>query len=146
MSIVNKLKLVTAKRQNIANPIAFRRDKMCRKLAEQLAIAKAKKDGKGFVATKMKKVLDEETGLEKVIEVAKRVKEWYWVDNNKVQLQLMYGTKPLTLNGKGANTIELASGDELINTLEVLIEATKAGELDEALETASKALKERFDK
>ena len=146
MSVINKLKLVVAKRDKKFNPIAFRRQKLCSKLVEQLAMAKAKKDGKTFIATKMKKVVDEDTGLEKVIEVAKRTKEWYWVDNNKVQLQVMYGTKPLTFNAKGANTIEVNSGDELINTLEVLIEATNAGELDEALDNASKALKERFDK
>jgi len=146
MTALSKFKLVVAKRQQKFNPVAFRRQKLCTKLAEQLAMAKAKKEGKSFIATRMKKVIDEETGLEKVIEVAKRTKEWYWVENNKVQLQVMYGTKPLTFNAKGANTIEVNSGDELINTLEVLMEATNAGELDDALESASKALKERFDK
>jgi hypothetical protein len=146
MTVLTKFKLVTAQRKRDNDPVKLRREKLCRKLAEQLAMAKAKKDGKGFIATKMKKVIDEETGLEKVIEVAKKVKEWYWLDNNKIQLQVMYGTKALALNAKGANTIEIASGDELINTLDVLIEAVNAGELDSALQSASVALKERFDK
>lgn len=146
MSVVNKLKLVVAKRQNKLSATAFRRQKLCGKIAEQLAMAKAKKEGKSYVATKIKRVVDADTGLANDVEVTKRLKEWYWVENNKVQLQIMYGTKPLTLNAKGANTIELTSGDELINTLEVLIESVNAGELDEAIEGASKMLRERFDK
>ena len=146
MSVINKLKLVISKRQTKLSPTAFRRHKLCSKIAEQLAMAKAKKEGKAYAATKLKRVVDAESGIASDVEVTKRLKEWYWVENNKVQLQIMYGTKPLTLNAKGANTIELASGDELINTLEVLLEAVGAGELDEAIESASKSLRERFDK
>jgi hypothetical protein len=146
MSVINKLKLVISKRQTKLSPTAFRRHKLCSKIAEQLAMAKAKKEGKAYAATKLKRVVDAETGIAIDVEVTKRLKEWYWVENNKVQFQIMYGTKPLTLNAKGANTIELASGDELINTLEVLLEAVGAGELDEAIESASKSLRERFDK
>ncbi len=146
MSAINKLKLVISKRQTKLSPTAFRRHKLCSKIAEQLAMAKAKKEGKAYAATKLKRVVDVESGIASDVEVTKRLKEWYWVENNKVQLQIMYGTKPLTLNAKGANTIELASGDELINTLEVLLEAVGAGELDEAIESASKSLRERFDK
>ena len=146
MSVINKLKLVISKRQTKLSPTAFRRHKLCSKIAEQLAMAKAKKEGKAYAATKLKRVVDAESGIASDVEVTKRLKEWYWVENNKVQLQIMYGTKPLTLNAKGANTIELASGDELINTLELLIEAVGAGELDDAIESASKSLRERFDK
>jgi len=78
--------------------------------------------------------------------LSERVNRKYRWDGRTLTLQIMYGTKPLTLNAKGANTIELASGDELINTLELLIEAVGAGELDDAIESASKSLRERFDK
>lgn len=146
MSVLNKFKLVVANRQNKLSPTACRRKKLCGKIAEQLTMAKAKKEGKAFIATKLKRVVDANTGIATDIEVTKRVNEWYWFENNKIQLQIMYGTKPLTLNAKGANTVEIASGDELINTLEVLIEAVATGELDDAIESASKTLRERFDK
>ena len=146
MSVLNKFKLVVANRQKNLNPVNFRRKKLCGKIAEQLAMAKAKKEGKTYVATRLKRIVDVNTGIASDIEVTKRLKEWYWFENNKIQLQIMYGTKPLSLNAKGANTIEIASGDELINTLEVLIEVVATGELDDAIEIASKTLRERFDK
>ena len=146
MSVLNKFKLIVANRQNKLSPAVYRRKKLCGKIAEQLAMAKAKKEGKTFIATRLKRVVDVNTGIATDIEVSKRVKEWYWLENNKIQLQIMYGTKPLTLNAKGANTFEIATGDELINTLEVLIEAVATGELDDAIESASKTIRERFDK
>lgn len=146
MSVINKLKLTTAKREGKLSPVVLRRQKLCSKITEQLAMAQAKKDGKAYAATKIKRVIDAETGVAREVEVSKRVKEWYWIDGNKVLLQIMYGTKPLTLNSKGANTVEVGSGVELLNTLSALKDAVASGEFDEAIEAASKSIRQRFAK
>ena len=146
MSVINKLKLTTAKREGKLSPVVLRRQKLCSKITEQLAMAQAKKDGKAYTATKIKRVIDAETGVARDVEVSKRIKEWYWIDGNKVLLQIMYGTKPLTLNSKGANTVEVGSGVELLNTLSALKDAVASGEFDEAIEAASKSIRQRFAK
>lgn len=146
MSVISKLKLTTAKREDKLSPVVLRRQKLCSKITEQLAMAQAKKDGKAYAATKIKRVIDAETGVAREVEVSKRVKEWYWIDGNKVLLQIMYGTKPLTLNSKGANTVEVGSGVELLNTLSALKDAVASGEFDEAIEAASKSIRQRFAK
>ncbi len=146
MSVINKLKLVTAKREAKLSPVTLRRQKLCGKITEQLVMAQAKRDGKAYVATKIKRVVNAETGIAQDVEVSKRVKEWYWIEGSKVLLQIMYGTKPLTLNSKGANTVEVNSGVELLNTLTVIKEAVANGEFDDAIEAASKSIHQRFAK
>jgi hypothetical protein len=79
-----------------------------------------------------------------VVEAHKRVKEWYWAgDTGRVHLALRYGSKTLEI-AKGKNAIEVANGEELLSTLELLRSAVLAGELDTQMETASKALREGF--
>jgi len=61
-------------------------------------------------------------------------------------LAVRYGSKTLTLNSKGANCIELNTGDELISTLALLKDAVIAGELDDAIANASDKLRAGFGK
>ena len=44
------LKLITAKKTSQVTPIQARRNKLCGRIAEQIALAKAKVDGTVFVA------------------------------------------------------------------------------------------------
>jgi hypothetical protein len=81
------------------------------------------------------------------VEVAKRVREWFWInDAGKINLVIKYGAKTLPLNKKGANAIELSTGDELINTLKSLKVAVLNGELDDAITEVSNATKAAFAK
>jgi hypothetical protein len=81
------------------------------------------------------------------VEATKRVREWFWVsDSGKINLAVKYGAKTLALNKKGANAIELASGDELIATLKTLKTAVANGEFDDAIAEVSKATKLAFGK
>jgi len=67
-------------------------------------------------------------------------------DNGKINLAIKYGAKTLPLNKKGANAIELATGDELIATLKSLKTAVLDGELDDAINEVSEATRARFIK
>ena len=106
----------------------------------------AKKNGTLYAPKRLRSVTNE-VGERVVVETTKRVKEWFWTTpNNKINLSVRYGSKTLTLNSKGANAIELTTGDELLATLETLKHAVIEGELDEAINNASDKLRAGFTK
>jgi len=146
MSSIAKLKLITSKRERAVSPIVLRRTKLSQKLEEQLQLATAQKEGRLYAPKRIKTVTND-SGERVAVETTKRVKEWYWTTaNNKINLALRYGSKTLTLNAKGANCIELSTGDELLATLAMLKDAVIAGELDDAISNASDNLRAGFAK
>jgi len=85
-----------------------------------------------------------EDGIRRTIEVAKRVKPWWFVaDNGKVCINVRYGSKLIEL-AKGKTAIEVASAEDLIRTLDVIKSAVIEGELDAQIEAASGALRAGF--
>ena len=146
MSFISKLKLVTSKRERNLSPIMLRRQKLATKIEEQLELARCQKNGTLYAPKRLKTVTNE-AGERVVVESTKRVKEWFWTTpNNKINLSVRYGSKTLTLNAKGANCIELSTGDELLATLAMLKDAVIAGELDDAISNASDNLRAGFAK
>ena len=149
MSTLNGLKLVVSKKQSHTSPIIIRRNKLIAKLHEQLALCEAQREGKTYAPMRLKTYVNKATGERMTAEVAKRVKEWFWVsnENNKINLSVKYGAKTLTLNKKTkANAIEVANGEELIATLKSLKVAVANGELDEAITEISEATRIAFGK
>ena len=146
MSTISKLKLITSKKERNTDPIIVRRTKLATKIEEQIHLATAQKEGRIYAPKRIKN-LTNENGERVAVESAKRIKEWYWTTaNKKINLSVRYGSKTLTLNNKGANCIELSTGEELISTLVMLKEAVIAGELDEAISNASDKLRAGFNK
>jgi hypothetical protein len=148
MSTLNNLKLVVSKRHQTVSPIVHRRNKLVAKLHEQIELCEAKQAGKTFAPTRLKTYTNKQTGERMTAEVAKRVREWFWVSNTtgKINLAIKYGAKTLSLSAKGANAIELKDGAELIATLKELKIATANGELDDAITKASNATRQAFGK
>lgn len=147
MSTLNTLKLVTSKKHTTVSPIVHRRNKLVSKLHEQIEMCEAKKAGQNYAPKKLKTFTNKQTGERMTTEVTKRIKEWFWVnDAGKINLVIKYGAKTLSLNKKGANAIELATGDELINTLKSIKTAVLNGELDDAITEVSNATKAAFGK
>jgi hypothetical protein len=145
MSVIAKLKLVTSKRERNLSPIVVRRNKLAAKIEEQLQLAQAQKEGRLYAPKRIKNVTNAE-GERVAVETTKRVKEWYWTTPaNKINLFVRYGSKTLELS-KGKNAIELSTVDELLATLSILKEAVIAGELDDAINTASDKLRAGFSK
>ena len=145
MSVIAKLKLVSSKRERTISPIVVRRTKLHAKLNEQLELATANKEGRVYAPKRIKTVTNAD-GNRVSVESVKRVKEWFWTGaGNKINLSVRYGSKTLEL-AKGKNAIELGTSDELIATLAALKEAVLAGELDEAINSASDKLRAGFGK
>lgn len=147
MSTLTALKLVVGKKHQTVAPIVHRRNKLIAKLHEQIELCEAQRSGTTYAPKRLKTYTNKQTGERMTVEVVKRVKEWFWISNSgKINLAVKYGAKTLPLNKKGANAIELASGDELINTLKSLKVAVADGELDDAINEVSSATRLAFGK
>ena len=146
-TVLSSFKIISANKQNNNDSVQFRREKLCRKIDEQINLAKAVSEGNTYSVKTQRNVKDKDSGLRTTVEINRRVRQWWFVnrDTNKVALQLRYGTKVIEFS-KGKNAIEVSSGQELINTLEKLRVATMNGELDECINTASLLVKARFKK
>jgi hypothetical protein len=146
-AILSSLKLVNAKRQNSVDPVIFRRNKLNEKLKIQIAMAEALNKGEKFTVKRIRKMRDEITGQTSLVEVSKRVKTWWFTnnDNKKVAVQIFYGNKVIDL-AKGKNAVEVSNGDELIAVLSKLQDAVLDGSLDAQIEQAADSVKARFAK
>ncbi len=143
-SILAALKFTTAKKPTQLSPVQNRRAKLCKKLDEQMAIAKGRQSGTLYVVNKISTVVNA-NGEEEVVEVPKRLKEWWFAtDGGKLALTVRYGARVLTLNAKGMAAIEVAGIDDLVTTLEAVKAAVVAGELDAAIDSASGSLRQGF--
>jgi hypothetical protein len=146
-TVLSSLKVINAVKQVANDSTQFRREKLCKKLDEQINLAIAVSEGNTYTVKRQRNIKDKDSGLTTTVEVNKRVRQWWFVnrDTNKVALQLRYGTKVIEF-AKGKNAIEVNSGEELITTLQKLRTATMNGELDECINTASLLVKARFKK
>ena len=144
MSVLSNLKLVDVKKPRNMPVIVVRRNKLSSKLWEQIQLAKSQVDGTPFVVTKYKSMIDRETGLRKQVEIPKRIKPWWFQsEQGKVCVSVKYGSWTIEL-AKGKPSVEVASAQDLIKTLETIKSAVEAGELDTQIETASASLRSGF--
>lgn len=146
MAVLSNLKLVASNKHQSVAPIVQKRNKLIAKIHQQIELCEAQKAGNAYAPKILKTYTNKQTGERMTVEVVKRVRGWFWVSNTtgKINLAIKYGAKILPLNKKGANAIELSSGDELIATLKELKTATANGEFDEAINLASTATRETF--
>ena len=146
-AILNNLKFVAAKRPTKIPAVQVRRNKLSNKLFEQIKLATALRDGSTYSPTHLRSVRDRDSGEIKRIEQPKRIRQWWFTnENGKVCVQIKYGSKTLDLGGKGKTAVEVANADELIKVLELIKSAVETGELDSQLESAGFKLREVFGK
>jgi len=145
MSTLAALKLTAAKKSQSVTPASLRRNKLNKKLAEQIHLAKAHLAGENYTSTRLRAIRDDD-GIRRMVEVPKNVRAWWWNgENGKIALNVRYGARLVEIT-KGKTTIEIATPNDLIPTLELIKKAVDAGELDMQLETASVKLREGFGK
>ena len=146
MGTLSTLKLTAATKPQQVSPVQQRRNKLLRRIDEQIELASAVIQGKHFSAVKVRNITDKETGVRTAVEGSKRVKAWWFKqENGKLALSVRYGAKVLEL-AKGKFAVEIAAEKELVTTLEVVKSAVEAGELDTAIENAAGKLREGFSK
>ncbi len=145
MSTLAALKLTAAKKSQSVTPVSLRRNKLSKKIIDQIQLAKAHLAGENYTSTRLRSIRDDD-GIRRMVEVPKSVRAWWWNgENGKIALNVRYGARSVEIT-KGKTTIEIATPDDLIPTLELIKKAVDAGELDTQLETASVKLREGFSK
>jgi hypothetical protein len=145
MATLDNLKFTAAVKARHQAPVVGRRNKLGKKLWEQIKLAEAELSGTEFTVSRLKTVRDID-GTSKTIEVPKRIKPWWFTsEQGKICVTVKYGSRVLELR-KGLPSIELASAEQLVGTLEMLKQAVERGELDKEIEAASGALRANFGK
>mgnify|MGYP000691658592 CR=1 FL=1 len=142
---LSTLNFTDTKRPKSISPIQLRRNKLSNKLWEQIQLAKSQIEHTHFVVKRRVTVKDLE-GNYKSIERPKRIKPWWFMDNNgNLCLSVFYGSKRIEF-APGKTSVEAKNLTELVKALEILKSVTEAGNLDGAIEAASGALKLNFNK
>lgn len=146
MSALANLKLTAERKPQQQSPAVQRRNKMSRRLWEQIELAKAQKNGQMFTTKRLKTIRDM-NGNSKTVEISKIIRPWWFVaENGRLYVNVRYGAKLVELT-KNKTAVEVDGGqDELIAVLELLKSAVEAGELDSQIEAASGALRAVFKK
>jgi hypothetical protein len=146
MATLATLKLSTAVKPTHMPAVQVRRNKMSRRLWEQIELARAQQAGTEFAPVKFRSYQDKETGVRKQVQTTKTVKQWWFTsESGKLVMNVRYGARVIDL-AKGKSSIEIASKDQLVPTLELIKQAVEAGELDAQIEVAANKLREGFSK
>jgi len=144
MTTMSTLKLTAQQKPTQMTAVQQRRNKLAKRIWEQMELARAQQAGTLFTPTKFRSVVDRETGVRKQIETSKRVKAWWFVtESGKLTITVRYGTKVLEL-AKGKQAVEVGAQKDLVSVLEVIKTAVLAGELDTAIENAASKLRDGF--
>ena len=132
MSVLKTLNfVVAAKRSN--DPVVLRRAKLLTQLQQQRSLAN---DPMFVVVTQRWRKGDD--GEKRLVERQKRVKRWWYVDvMGQCFLSINYGSKRLELD-KGKTAIAVGGKDNLVSTIDAVIAAVQAGELDTVIAATQK--------
>ncbi len=83
-------------------------------------------------------------GVKRTVEVAKRVKPWWFVsDNGTLCVNIRYGNRVMEL-AKDKTAIEIADTAEIVSTLGIVKSAVMAGALDTQITAVSGQLRSGF--
>ena len=123
----------TAVPKTAGDPTGMRRAKFIEKLEEQkLLLADP-----GYVRTVQRTA--EVDGVKQAVVRKQRVKPWWKTDaSGQIVMSVKFGSKPIEFE-KGKAGIAVPSKDKLPTVINTLIEAVRAGELDDLFTAASKS-------
>ena len=107
-------------------------------------LASAMEQGQHYSPTRLRTFRQADTGTRIIKEVSVRIKPWFWTgEKGETLLTVLYGSKQIELV-KGKTAIEVGDIKNLCGILDAVIAATRSGELDMQLESASAKLREGF--
>jgi len=132
MGYLSKLKIVTAARRTTKTPQEHRKEKLIERLEEQLGMAEAFLKGETYTKTRRVYLLGED-GIRHQVERPKRLKPWWSHDTaGCYQFTIRYGARTVELQ-KGRTAVEVGKKENIPTTIRTVIEAVRAGELDDAI-------------
>ena len=137
MSYLAKLNLKTVQRVVVKDPIIARREKLLAGIAEQKLVLDAMARGESYV-TSIKRWRDNGNGDKVLVDVQKRVRAWFFEQDNGWYVQCRYGARILAISGR-SNAVFVDKLEEVAAVLEAFKQAVEAGELDKAVLLAMKS-------
>ena len=133
MSFLQNLKIIASKRPCGVLPLQHRRNKLVKRLHEQLECAHAKIEGKDYFLTRMRSRKNKETGERFQMELQYRPAKWWYTNaEGKLIFEVKYGSRVIELS-KGRTGIEVSTLADLPGCIELVKKAVETGELDEAI-------------
>jgi hypothetical protein len=138
--VLKTLKLSAAAPAAAANdPLSRAREKLLGQLDEQKSMVSAALEGRLYEPPKVLAIRKDASGQRVRVEVARRVRKgWFQDQAGTVHFIMRVGGKPLELQpGKAA--ISIGSLDKLPATIDALVAAVRAGELDPQIREAAAA-------
>lgn len=121
-------------KQSSTDPVVHRRNKLITRLNQQIALAR----DPSFTLSRSKWVADEQ-GVKQLREMPKKVRPWWRVvdASGNIMLKVVYGARAIEME-KGKAGIVVGKKDQLIPTIETVIAAVEAGELDAVIGSMAK--------
>jgi hypothetical protein len=133
MTQLKSLTFTALPRLAAADPIIQRRNKLILRLQQQIALVQ----DPNYVVTYQRWVEDEH-GVKQLRDRKIRVRAWWRTDvTGNVVFTVRYGAKVIEFE-KGKAAIAVGKKDKLVSTIETVIAAVQAGELDAILTQMSK--------
>lgn len=124
-----------------SDPIVQRRNKLITRLQQQIQLA----NDPNYRIPRQKWVAGE-GGVKELRDQPKKVAPWWRTDaTGNVVLLIRYGAKPISFE-KGKAAIVVGKREKLIPTIEMVIAAVEAGELDQMLSDMSNATRPKAKK
>jgi hypothetical protein len=146
ISALAQLKLTDARKPHQVPQVVQRRNKLAKRVWQQIELAKAQEQGTQFRVAKFKSYKDSETGMRKHVEQHITVKPWWFTTQaGKLAISVRYGSRVLEL-ARGKYAVEVAHAKDLTATLDAIKTAVLAGELDAQIDAAATKLRAGFTK
>lgn len=143
-SALSALKLTDARKPQQVPQVVQRRNKLAKRVWQQIELAKAQEQGTQFRVAKFKSYTDTQTGERKQVETQMLVKQWWFTTQaGKLAISVRYGSRVLEL-AKGKFAVEVSHEKDLAKTLDAIKTAVLAGELDTAIDAAATTLRAGF--
>lgn len=137
MSHLAKLNLKTVQRNVQKDPVIARREKLVAAIEEQGRVLAAALNGDEYTV-KTKRWQQNDAGERVRVEHDKRVRAWFFEQDNGWYVQCRYGSRILNINGKN-NAVFVDKLEDVAGVLEAFKLAADSGELDKAVVLATKA-------
>lgn len=147
MTVLSSLTMVASDRAEMrVRGIVSMRQKLLDRIDDQIALAKATETGQSFQRVKYRRTRDIESEQVSETVIKTRVRPWWTADpDGSILLWIKYRNTNLEL-AKGKAAIRITNRTQLVPTLETVLEAVRAGELDKQIEGAVAGFKNRFKK
>lgn len=131
-SILSSLSLTEQHKRHSRDPIVQRQQKLIDRILVQKEMAQCLIENQEFTAYKYVTKVDDATGVKQKVRVPKKIKPWHYQVNGEWFTTIKYGAKPLELSN-GLFAVAVGDKSSLASVYDTVIEAIKAGELNEQL-------------